>query len=105
MRKMFLLAGLLLAAANGYAESTDSLKVESVVSVENPERVTITESDNRFKVEIEGKKGNPNFRYTRDVELSPSEVSVTKERSSNWDFNIPFKNEHRPRETSRMNFR
>lgn len=91
MRKIFLLAGLLLAAANGYAESTDSLKVESVVSVENPERVTITESDNRFKVEIEGKKGNPNFRYTRDVELSPSEVSVTKERSSNWDFNIPFK--------------
>lgn len=88
MRKMFLLAGLLLAAANGYAESTDSLKV---VSVENPERVTITESNNRFKVEIEGKKGNPNFRYTRDVELSPSEVSVTKERSSNWDFNIPFK--------------
>ncbi len=91
MRKIFLLAGLLLAAANAYAESTDSLKVESVVSVENPERVTITESDNRFKVEIEGKKGNPNFRYTRDVELSPSEVSVTKERSSNWDFNIPFK--------------
>lgn len=34
MRKIFLLAGLLLAAANGYAESTDSLKVESVVSVE-----------------------------------------------------------------------
>lgn len=29
MRKIFLLAGLLLAAANGYAESTDSLKVQT----------------------------------------------------------------------------
>ena len=55
MRKIFLLAGLLLAAANGYAGSTDSLKVESVVSVENSERENITESDNRFNVEIDCK--------------------------------------------------
>ena len=48
------------------------------MSVENPERVTITESDNRLMVEIDGKKDNPSFRYVREVEISPSDVSVTK---------------------------
>ena len=88
---MILLAVTLLTATGGYAESRDSLKVESVMSVENPERVTITESGNRFLVEINGKKDNPGFRYAREVEISPSDVSVTKERIGNWDFNIPFR--------------
>ena len=88
---MILLAVTLLTATGGYAESRDSLKVENVMSVENPERVTITESGNRFLVEINGKKDNPGFRYAREVEISPSDVSVTKERSGNWDFNIPFR--------------
>ena len=39
---MILLVATLLVAASGYAESKDSLKVENVMSVENPERVTIT---------------------------------------------------------------
>ena len=51
---MILLVATLLVAASGYAESKDSLKVENVMSVENPERVTITESDNRLMVEIDG---------------------------------------------------
>lgn len=38
---MILLAVTLLTATGGYAESRDSLKVENVMSVENPERVTI----------------------------------------------------------------
>lgn len=88
---MILLVATLLVAVSGYAESKDSLKVENVMSVENPERVTITESDNRLMVEIDGKKDNPSFRYVREVEISPSDVSVTKERSGNWDFNIPFR--------------
>lgn len=58
---MILLVATLLVAASGYAESKDSLKVENVMSVENPERVTITESDNRLMVEIDGKKDNPSF--------------------------------------------
>ena len=68
---MILLVATLLVAASGYAESKDSLKVENVMSVENPERVTITESDNRLMVEIDGKKDNPSFRYVREVEISP----------------------------------
>lgn len=91
MKKMVLLVSALLVAASGYAEINDSLKVENVMCVENPERVTITESNNRFMVKIDGKKDNPNFRYVREVEISPSDVSVTQERSSDWDFNIPFR--------------
>ena len=92
---MILLAVTLLTATGGYAESRDSLKVESVMSVENPERVTITESGNRFLVEINGKKDNPGFRYAREVEISPSDVSVTKERSGNWDLIFPLENARR----------
>ena len=88
---MILLVATLLVAAGGYAESSDSLKVENVMSIDNPNKVTITESDNRLTVEIDGKKDNPGFRYVREVEISPSDVSVTKERNSDWDFNIPFR--------------
>ena len=52
---MILLVATLLIAAGGYAESKDSLKVENVMSIDNPDRVTITESNNRMKVEIDGK--------------------------------------------------
>lgn len=79
MKKMILLVATLLIAAGGFAESSDSLKV---MSIENPDKVTITESDNRLTVEIDGKKDNPGFRYVREVEISPSDVSVTKERNS-----------------------
>lgn len=88
MKKMILLVATLLIAAGGFAESSDSLKV---MSIENPDKVTITESDNRLTVEIDGKKDNPGFSYVREVEISPSDVSITKERNSDWDFNIPFR--------------
>ena len=97
---MVLLVSALLAAASGYAEINDSLKVENVMCVENPERVTITESNNRFMVKIDGKKDNPNFRYVREVEISPSDVSVTQERSSDWDFNIPFRKRTTAKDTN-----
>ena len=54
---MILLVATLLIATGGYAECKDSLKVENVMSIDNPDRVTITESNNRMKVEIDGKKG------------------------------------------------
>lgn len=100
---MILLVATLLVAASGYAESKDSLKVENVMSVENPERVTITESDNRLMVEIDGKKDNPSFRYVREVEISPSDVSVTKERSDNWDFIFHSGNGHRNKDIKETN--
>lgn len=102
MKKITLLVAILLFAASGYAESKDSLKVESVMRVENPDCVTITESKNRLTVQIDGKKDNPSFRYVREVEISPSDVSVTKERSNNWDFNIPFRNRKPERKHKRV---
>lgn len=91
MKKMILLVVTLLTAVGGYAETEDSLKVENVMCIQKPEQVKITESGSRFTVEVEGKEDNPNFRYVREVEMSSSDVSVTKERSGNWDFHIPFR--------------
>lgn len=101
MKKMILLVATLLIAAGGFAESSDSLKV---MSIEDPDKVTITESDNRLTVEIDGKKDNPGFRYVREVEISPSDVSVIKERSSDWDFNIPFRKHTEEQKRKRNSF-
>lgn len=88
---MILLATSFLAATSLYAAQQDSLTVTNTVQIEKPDRVTLTQSDNQLTIDIEGEEGNPDFRYTRKVNVSLSEPVVTKERSSNWDFNIPFR--------------
>lgn len=88
---MILLATSFLAATGLYAAQQDSLTVTNTVQIDKPDRVTLTQSDNRLTIDIEGEEGNPEFRYTREVHISPSEPVVTKERNSNWDFNIPFR--------------
>ena len=88
---MILLATSFLAATSLYAAQQDSLTVTNTVQIEKPDRVTLTQSDNQLTIDIEGEEGNPDFRYTREVNVSSSEPVVTKERSSNWDFNIPFR--------------
>lgn len=88
---MILLATSFLAATSLYAAQQDSLTVTNTVQIEKPDRVTLTQSDNQLTIDIEGEEGNPDFRYTREVNVSLSEPVVTKERSSNWDFNIPFR--------------
>lgn len=91
MKRMILLATAFLATTGMYAAQTDSLTVTNTVQIEAPNRVTLTQSDNQLTIDIEGEKGNPEFRYTRQVNISSSEPVVTKERNSNWDFNIPFR--------------
>lgn len=91
MKRMVLLAAGFLAVAGLHAAEEDSLTVTNTVQIESPHRVTLTQSDDRLTIDIKGEKGNPEFRYTREVNISPSEPVVTKERSSNWDFNIPFR--------------
>ena len=88
---MILLATSFLAATSLYAAQQDSLTVTNTVQIEKPDRVTLTQSDNQLTIDIEGEEGNPDFQYTREVNVSSSEPVVTKERSSNWDFNIPFR--------------
>lgn len=91
MKRIILLATSFLFMANMYAQTRDSLEVTHTVSIENPDRVTLRQSDKQLTVEIEGENGNPDFHYVREVNLSGSESSVTKERNGNWDFNIPFR--------------
>ena len=91
MKKIILLATSFLFMADMYAQTRDSLEVTHTVSIENPDRVTLRQSDKQLTVEIEGENGNPDFHYVREVNLSGSESSVTKERNGNWDFNIPFR--------------
>lgn len=91
MKRMILLATGLLFAAGMHAQTKDSLGITHTICIEKPDLVTLRQSDSRLTVEIEGEQGNPDFRYVREVNLSTSEPSVTKERNSNWDFNIPFR--------------
>lgn len=104
MKRMILLATAFLATTGMYAAQTDSLTVTNTVQIEAPNRVTLTQSDNQLTIDIEGEKGNPEFRYTRQVNISSSEPVVTKERNSNWDFNIPFRKQKKiqPIQTERI---
>lgn len=91
MKRITLLATSILTTIGMYAENEDSLRITNTVRIEDPNQVILTQSDDRLTIDIEGKQGNPDFRYTREVNISSSEPVVTKERNSSWDFNIPFR--------------
>lgn len=60
--------------ADMYAQTRDSLEVTHTVSIENPDRVTLRQSDKQLTVEIEGENGNPDFiMYAKSTfpDLSP----------------------------------
>ena len=84
---MILLVATLLIAAGGYAESKDSLKVENVMSIDNPDRVTITESNNRMKVEIDGYPLRM-FRLQKNVTVTGISISRSESILKNRNANV-----------------
>ena len=51
MKKIILLATSFLFMADMYAQTRDSLEVTHTVSIENPDRVTLRQSDKQLTVE------------------------------------------------------
>lgn len=85
--------GLLVASVMmNVAISALSQEKNDTLVIVHPDKVMIETSTGEMSVKIEGREGNPDFRYVRKVALTTDELVVTKERSSDWDFNIPFMN-------------
>lgn len=80
---------MLLLALTGLtataAESNDTI----LADVDNPRRVIVSESDSYLNISIQGRGGNPNykFNYTRSTENLAASLSM-KEQASRWDFSI-----------------
>ena len=58
--------------------------------IEHPQRVVINSKGDTLVVEVEGKEGNPDFRYTHQAIIASDEPVVMKEKERDWEFQIPF---------------
>ncbi len=72
---------------------TCSVWAQDVKVIERPQRVVINSKGDTLVVEVEGKEGNPDFRYTHQAIIASDEPVVMKEKERDWEFQIPFKKE------------
>lgn len=89
-RKLALVAMVMLSATMASAQEVNGQQ-DSVTFV-RPDFVTVKTEGDTLTVSVKGKAGNPDFQYNRQVVMASDEPVVTKERNSDWDFNIPFAN-------------
>jgi hypothetical protein len=59
------------------------------VIVDHPQKVVVTTTKAKMNVEVIGKEDNPNYYYSKSVDLQPSAISVIQQ-DSGLDFNVPF---------------
>jgi len=85
-KKMMLLAICMIVFLRANATEMN----DTVIVVEQPQKVIIRETSQTMEVNVEGKKGNPDYRLQRMRALQ-DEITVVKE-SSNWNFSLPFQN-------------
>lgn len=86
-KEMILLAvGMTMIFTVNAAETTDT-----VIVVEQPQKVIIQETPQTMEVNVEGKKGNAGYRLQRLRALPDCGITVVKE-SNSWNFSLPFQN-------------
>ncbi|MBQ8672926.1 MAG: hypothetical protein IJ511_02560 [Bacteroides sp.] len=90
-----LVAWIMATAALTPAVAQETEKHQEQVTFERPDFVTLQTSGDTMTVSVQGKAGNPDFLYKRQVTLASDAPVVTKERQADWDFDLPFKNRKR----------
>lgn len=89
MKRLILLAFVLaMTIASAWGQETAPLS--DTLTVERPDRVVLETAGDTMTVRIEGREGNPEFRYSRRVVMASDMPVVTHERQSGLDFQIPF---------------
>lgn len=77
----------------------EAVPADTLIDVVNPQHVVITESPTGMNINISGKEGNPDFKYTYKTEYSPNTVVTSQQENSDWNFAFPFtgknQNKHR----------
>lgn len=78
---------------------------DTLIVIKHPEKVTIQKGKDRFGIEIEGREGESDFRYSHKMEVASNSSVITEEQNPNWDFKIPFLNKkEKKRSTNEIRF-
>lgn len=96
---------LLAMAVIAEALQLNAQEKQETFIIEEPDKVVLETSDNRMSVIVEGRKGDADYRYVREVTLDSDNPVVSKQRSSDWDFNIPFIKKEMPERRHRNEVR
>lgn len=96
MKKAFLLLALTASVASAIATEP----ADSIITVANPDSVTIVRNPTSFKVDVFGKEGNPGYRYSYERKTMESDSEVLSECSTGWNFRIPFSEKKENKERS-----
>lgn len=72
--------------------------------INKPQKVTIVSGENTHEIKIEGSEGNPNFSFSKRIDVDDDTYSVTHEKSDEWNFDIPFSKQKAKRYSSKESF-
>ena len=63
---------------------------DTVVRVVRPDSVVISETDQQTQIDIYGRQGDPDYRFSYGRTDHPSVLASIEEHSGGWDFNLPL---------------
>ena len=87
MKKIFTISALLALTASGASAQTEN--VDTVV-IDKPDRVVVTSNDQTLTVAVEGRDGDPAYRFNKSQTLMGDGMRIEKEERSDFDFTLPF---------------
>ncbi|MBQ8224258.1 MAG: hypothetical protein IJZ86_02715 [Bacteroides sp.] len=105
MKKTWVAIMAMALSATVPTVAQESTQVTDSITIESPRSVQLVTKGDTMTVSVQGRDGNPDFSYIRQVVLAGDEPVVTKQRHSNWDFDIPFKQRAKRKRAHQNEFR
>ena len=65
-------------------------KNDTIVSIERPDSVVITQESGTTRIHVYGRKDDPEYQYDLKQTETPSTLTSIDEHAGGWDFNTPF---------------
>ena len=91
MNKFLVLAlSLLIGSLGSYANTVQ----DTIIVVNQAKKVTIEKKHNSMAVKVEGSAENPDYFYSKRMEVDSTAAVIIEEKNADWDFNIPFINKN-----------
>lgn len=85
MKQMIIFSLALYVAGTAWAqEKTDTLVIEKA------DKVVVTSNKNKMSVDVFGKANDPDYHFSKSLQLNDDGVKVTRESTSDFDFKFPF---------------
>ena len=86
MKRFFILAFVLANAAfNASAQ-----EVPDTTIINNADSVLVVSGNKKMSVEVFGKRNDPDYHFSKTMEMDEKGVNVSRESNSDFDFKFPF---------------